>query len=114
MATKEHIVQFAVGIDDDAIIKYITEKASKDVLNDIKQQIVDKIWQSRYYNYHADPKNDPFSELSKAMIQEIMEQYHDEIVDKTCQMLVKRLTASKKYRDRFDDMIMGDDDGKSV
>ena len=35
----EHIVQFGIGIDDEAIRKIIMEKAEKSILDDLKKEI---------------------------------------------------------------------------
>lgn len=49
----EHIVQFAIGIDDDAIRERIVANAEKEIIKDLKQDVANKLFEAYYYNGNA-------------------------------------------------------------
>ncbi len=56
----EHIVQFAIGIDDNAIRKVVESTAEKQIIDDIRQQVLDKMLEKSgwgAYNSHAKPED---------------------------------------------------------
>ena len=60
----EHIVQFAVGIDDEAIKRNIEEHAVEHIKKELKRDIANKIFKSRNYcRDEADQTSDALSEF---------------------------------------------------
>ena len=96
----EHIVQFAIGIDDNAIVKNVTENAEREIINDLKQQVVNRIFNSRnYYNKNADPKYDPLTDFAKGIITSVIEDNKDVIIEKAAEHLAERLSKTKKGKE---------------
>ena len=97
----EHIVQFAVGIDDNAIVKNITEHAEKQIINELKQDVANKIFQSSSYyrNANADPKTDRLSYFSENIIKEMFKENEQYILDKAAAILADKLARSKKGKE---------------
>lgn len=89
----EHIVQFAIGIDDDVIRKRIEERAEKQIVENIEQQVRDQLFES-YYRGRAD-KNSPLSDYSKRLIEGFLEKNKEEILEKTAVYLAEKLARSK-------------------
>ena len=89
----EHIVQFAIGIDDDGIRKRIEERAEKQIVENIEQQVRDQLFES-YYRGHAD-KNSPLSDYSKRLIENFLEKHKDEMLEKAAAYLAEKLARSK-------------------
>ena len=55
----EHIVQFAIGIDDEAIRKRIAESAEKQIVASIKEDVESILFNYEYYSGKIN-KNNPF------------------------------------------------------
>lgn len=94
----EHIVQFAVSIDDIAIANKVEEHAEKEIITHIKQQVANKLFESRYYNCNADPKTDELSSFSKDLIDEFLAEHEDEIVSKAAEYLAAKVIRRKSSK----------------
>lgn len=90
----EHIVQFAIGIDDDGIKKRITENAEKQIIQNIEQSVRNQLFESHYYRRDAD-ENSPLSEYSKRLIGNFLEKHKDEILEKAAVHLAEKLVRTK-------------------
>jgi hypothetical protein len=89
----EHIVQFAIGIDDEGIKERITENAEKQIIKDIEQQVRNKLFEPFYYR-DADEKS-PLSDYSKRLIESFLEKHKEEIIEKAAVHLAEKLARSK-------------------
>ena len=90
----EHIVQFAIGIDDDAIKKRIAENAEKQIIQTIEQSVRNKLFDAGYYGRSADERS-PLSDYSKRLIDSFLEKHQDEIVEKAAAHLAEKLARRK-------------------
>ena len=91
----EHIVQFAVGIDDAAIKKHVEERAAAQIIGEIKQEIANKLFESRYCTRNANPEKDPLSVFSERVILNFLEDKKDAIIQKAGELLAARLLRTK-------------------
>lgn len=94
----EHIVQFAVGIDDAAIKRHVEESAAKQIIGEIKQEIADKLFESRYCARNANPEKDPLSNFSEGIILDFLEDKKDAIIQKAGELLADRLLRTKSAK----------------
>ena len=94
----EHIVQFAIGIDDKAIRRRIEEQSVEQIEQQIKQDVVNKIF-SCYGNSNADPKRSPLSEFSKHIMIDVMDEHKDEIINRTAEILADKLCRTKAAKE---------------
>lgn len=98
----EHIVQFAVGIDDDAIIKKIEEYAVKTITTELKQSVADKIFEPAYYtSRYANPISDPLSKFSAGIVSQFLDENRDVILEKAAVMLADKMFKSKTVREKM-------------
>lgn len=93
----EHIVQFAIGIDDNAIREKVEANAEKEIIKSIKQDVANKLFNSWYRN--ANPEKDPLSEFSKGIIEKFLEQHQEEILEKAAVHLADKLARTKKGKE---------------
>lgn len=100
----EHIVQFAVSIDDNAIVQHVTEHAEKEIIKDLKQQVANKIFKAYYYRTNADPEKDPLSEFAKDIICNMLEEHKDTITTKAAEILADRLARTKAGKVIFENL----------
>ena len=99
----EHIVEFAIGIDDQAVIDRVMENAEKSIIGDIKKDVVNKLF-SRSYCRNADSKRDPLSDFSEEIVLSVMKEHEDVILQKAAEIVANKIQRSKKYceaRDRI-------------
>lgn len=85
----EHIIQFGITVDDDAIKKHIAEKATKQVVDAINRDLKDKL----FSNYGTG-----FSYSAEDMIGNFLDKYKDEIIERATAEVVDSIKRSKKYK----------------
>ena len=88
----EHIVQFAIGIDDEAIKKRIEESATEQVTKKLKEQVTDAILRKSWSGDMS------LSTTGQDIVKEVMEQYKDEIIAGAIKSVADSIKNSKKYR----------------
>lgn len=96
----EHIVQFAISIDDNSITEHVSKNAEKEIIKDLKQQVANKLFEPRYYKGNADPKIDPLSDWTKSeIIVAFLNENKDRIIAETAKELAIRLSRSKAAKE---------------
>lgn len=99
----EHIVQFAVSIDDAAIEKSVMEHAEEKIIKEIKQQIMDNIF-DREWSRHASEKS-PLSDFSKRILEEWLSQHKDHIIEEAAKYLADRLLRTKAAKEMLTEVL---------
>jgi hypothetical protein len=92
----EHIIQFGIGIDDDAIRKRVEEGAEKQILKNIEDSVRSSLFQKDYFGKEYNKV--PTAYLDKK-IDAFLEKYRDEILDMTATKLADRLAKSKRGKE---------------
>ena len=100
----EHIVQFAINIDDKAIQNRIEEHAYTDVLDKLTKNAVDSVFS--YTNAYS--RDTLWRNLMEDALQRFLEERKDEIIDKAANMLADRFQRTKKYREAMGTAIEKD------
>lgn len=100
----EHIVQFAIGIDDKAIQNRIEEYAYRDVLDKLAKNAVDSV----FAHTNAYSRENMWKTLMEDALHSFLEERKDEIIDKVAHMLAYRFQRTKKYREAMGDAIAKD------
>lgn len=100
----EHIVQFAINIDDKTIQNRIEEHAYSDVLNKLTKNAVDSV----FSHSSAYTRDIMWEGLMGEALQRFLEERKDEIIDKAANMLADRFQRTKKYREAMGATIAKD------
>lgn len=100
----EHIVQFAIGIDDETIQNRIEEHAYSDVLNKLTKNAVDSV----FSHSSAYTRDIMWEGLMGEALQSFLEERKDEIIDKAANMLADQFQRTKKYREAMGAVIAKD------
>lgn len=100
----EHIVQFAIGIDDETIQNRIEEHAYSDVLNKLTKNAVDSV----FSHSSAYTRDIMWESLMGEALQSFLEERKNEIIDKAANMLADRFQRTKKYREAMGAVIAKD------
>ena len=112
----DHILNFAISIDDSAIIKNIQEKAEQQIINDIKEDLIRRIfedgWNGRSSpvrkNYdgsisvtHSANLKDPTIQLVKDTLLE----FKDEIIAAAAKELADSYKRTKKWKELTEEVM---------
>lgn len=97
----EHIVQFAINIDDKTIQNRIEEHAYRDVLDKLAKEATDTV----FAHTNAYSREIMWKTLMEDALQSFLEERKDEIIDKAANMLADRFQRTKKYREAMGDAI---------
>ncbi|MGR4829019.1 hypothetical protein B0487_1064 [Bifidobacterium adolescentis] len=100
----EHIVQFAINIDDKTIQNRIEEHAYSDVLNKLTKNAVDSV----FSHSSAYSRDIMWESLMGEALQSFLEERKNEIIDKAANMLADRFQRTKKYREAMGAVIAKD------
>ena len=100
----EHIVQFAINIDDKTIQNRIEEHAYTDVLNKLTKEARDTV----FAHTNAYSRENMWKTVLVGALQRFLEERKDEIIDKAANMLADRFQRTKKYREAMGDAIEED------
>lgn len=89
----EHIVQFGINIDDHAIIEAVKEKAEKEIVKTLTNQVGCQIfernpWSNSYDQYRI-------SDFSKRLLMDFFEEHKTEIINAAAVHLADKLARSK-------------------
>jgi hypothetical protein len=90
----EHILQFAVNIDDERIVRMVEEKAIKKALEDVDEAVKAKT--DRKYRW------DNYSFLEERIrdgVNKLIESRKDEIIDRAVVILAEKMARSKAVRE---------------
>ena len=95
----EHIVQFGINIDDEAIKKYVVEMATKDLKSkleeDIKSIVAGQPWMfSNKVKEYAEKYADQFFTENK-----------EEIIERTANKLMEKLARTKAVKEMLEDTL---------
>ena len=100
----EHIVQFAINIDDKTIQNRIEEHAYSDVLNKLTKNAVDSV----FSHSSAYSRDIMWESLMGEALQSFLDERKNEIIDKAANMLADRFQRTKKYREAMGAVIAKD------
>lgn len=94
----EHILQFAVSVDDDAIRRICEEKAAEQVIKDVME-----------FSHESSYRQGRYSENLKLMFAEAIDEYikehADEIIKEAVQEVAKNMMKSKRVREALSSVI---------
>ena len=89
----EHIVQFAIGIDDAAIKKRIMETAENQIIDTIRRKIERELFEVRYGSISN------LRQVALSMVEEWLNDHKSEIIDKAAEHLADKLSRTKAAKE---------------
>ena len=90
----EHILQFGISIDDEAIKRKVEKSAIDEVAQDIKRQIFNMD------RYDTSPRG--LSYQTEELVKQIVAQYKDDIIERAAELVAESMKRSKKYKDALE------------
>ena len=88
----EHIIQFGITIDDDAIKRNIEESATKTVVTELKNAVIAQIFDTNTWSRSL-------SATAQKIIKDAFLEHQDEIIKEATAQLVDSMRRSKKYKE---------------
>ena len=107
----EHIVQFAIGIDDDAIIKRVTECAEKQIIGELKEEIKFEIEHEIFRHDTWFGKENKIVGLQgwvEGFVNDVIEKNKDKIIEMTSEKLADKLSRSKVVKEAIAAKVSND------
>lgn len=105
----EHIVQFGIGIDDEAIRKIVMEKAEKSILNDLKKQIrtdidnqifvIDNGW------YGNENRRVGLQDWVNDLVVKLLEDHKAEIIERASERLADKMSRTKAIKEAMAEKV---------
>lgn len=92
----EHIVQFAIGIDDEGIKHRVAEAAEKQIIKNIEDSVRGELFGVDYYGR---PNTRGLDEWVKDKVGEFLDKHKEEIISRASYDLADRLARSKTVRE---------------
>lgn len=96
----EHIIQIAVGVDDERITKICEEAAAKQIIEDIKLAAHGK---SYYGKINDTPEN--LEELFKEEIKKCVDENKDKIIPLAVAEVTKGILKTKALKEAVGDLV---------
>lgn len=101
----QHVVTVAFDFDDAAVQRIVESGAEKKIIDEIKQQLLRKIYRSRgYSNQKIDPSYDPFSEWTESVIRDLFNENKEEIMNRAAKLVADSVKKSKYYKEGIADI----------
>ena len=95
----EHIVQFGINIDDEAIKRAVLESGVKTIEAQIKREIVNQVFEARYYGDSANPKVDKLRTWAQNVFFDMLAENKDAIINQAAVILAEKMSRSTKARE---------------
>ena len=87
----EHILQFAINIDDETIKSRIEKSATDKMVNDLTRDVRDAIFTRL--------SNSGFRPSAERIIKGVFEDSKDEIIERASKMVAESIKRSKRYKE---------------
>lgn len=102
----EHIVQFAIGIDDEAIAKRIQENAEKIIIQKIQQNVEKCIFTTDYYGNSKNRLN----ATAETMFLNWLDSHKEEIIQLASKALADKMVKTKAVKAAIENVLEGDNE----
>lgn len=100
----EHIIQFAIGIDDEAIVKRVQENAEKTIIKDIQRQVEQRIFET---DWNGKPTG-KLNYVAEGLITKWLDQHKDEIIQQAVKALADKLAKTKAVKTAVAELLEED------
>lgn len=99
----EHIVQFAIGIDDEAIVDRIQSNAEKVITEKLHKQVARCIFQSNYRGETFDRLND----VAEQVLLRWLDSHKEELVKLASEVLADKMARTKAVKTAINNVVEG-------
>lgn len=110
-----HIINFAVGFDDEPIIKAVCKNAEQQIIKELKRDVINALFTHSKYYYkevtftdNGDVKNATELDLTpvaEEFLKNIIEEHKELIFDKAAQYLAESFKRTKAWKEKAGSVI---------
>lgn len=108
----EHIIQFGVTIDDEAIQNQIMESAEKQIIGDISEKVKRGIFKQRNiyggYGKSVTELSDIGKEVVKEVVKDWLNDHADRVIELAAKEVADRVFRSKKWKEKYGEVTADD------
>lgn len=97
--TKEHILQFAVSIDEDRIVKMVEDRAVQAAVNDIHKVVKEKNESRGYY------KQSYVDKVIEDKVKNLIKENQEVIIEKAATKLAEKLVRTKVVKEKVAEVL---------
>lgn len=97
----EHIIQFGINIDDEAIRKAVVAEAKKQIIDSIQKDVEQVVFEDRY----GRPNKGKLSYYAEELIKETVDKYREPIIAGVIAGLVDKISRTKKFKEAVGEVI---------
>lgn len=98
----EHIIQFGVTIDDEAIENRIVENAEKSITADIKKNVEASIFDKKGVGYYSGGGTKIcLSNVGESIVSDWLKDNSDKIIELAAQMVADKVYRSKAWKAKY-------------
>ena len=106
----EHIVQFAIGIDDEAIKKRVEESAEKQIVDRFYKDFTLSLRKDYWASHNVDSGiREKCNALAKEAVDNIIEKHKNEIIEEAAKILADRLLRTKAAKEMLENVVESDE-----
>jgi len=102
----EHIIQFAIGIDDEAITKRVQENAEKTITQEIQKKVEQCIFKTNLYG--ATEKH--LNYTAETMFLNWLDSHKEEIIQLASKALADKMIKTKAVKAAIENVLEGDNE----
>lgn len=102
----EHIVQFAIGIDDDAIIKNVMANAEKNITKELSDKIMPMVFRVGT-NWDGRKTINGVLPWVEEQFDKFLEEYKEDIINAAADKLADKLSRSKIVKETVANSVAG-------
>lgn len=102
----EHILQFAISIDDNAIINRVQENAEKTITQEIQKRVEQCIFRT---NYYGDAQSH-LSYTAETLFLNWLDSHKEEIIQSASKELANKMIKTKAVKAAIENVLEGDNE----
>lgn len=103
----EHVIQFGVSIDDEAIEKSIIANAEKKITSELGMKFEERIFRKRY-SYGRDIEE--LSETGKDIVYDWLKDNSEKIIEYAGNIVAEKVFRSKAWKEKYGEVTADDKD----
>ena len=107
----EHIVQFGIGIDDDAIREIVMKKAEKSIVEDLKKDIRSEIIREIFVcdsDWYRKERKIDLQDWVKDLVEKTLKDNKDQIIKMASERLADKMLRTKAVKEAMTEKIRKD------
>lgn len=110
----EHIINFAINFEDDKIVKIIEENASKQIINDLKFEVLNRVMTgTSYYRKPVEliggevkiDKSAALDDWVKDLVKKTIEDNKEEIIERAVDVIATKYIQSKAFKEKIAEVL---------